>query len=104
MRVNNNNAVNTVATGTPTGAAQKVAQQGSQLTTAAAPGAKDDQASLSSASNLVSLAKNATTAARQAKLSALTAQVRSGSYQGDTGQAGKAMVKDLLQSQAYAAR
>ncbi len=101
MRVDNK-SVDTLAAERAS-ATQKVAQQGSPLSTKAARANGDDQASLSSATNLVALAKNATSAARQAKISALTEQVRAGAYQGSTGQAGQGMVKELLQSSRSAA-
>ncbi len=106
MRVDNkpvdNNAIDTLAAGTRAGAAQKAGQQDARLSARAAGAQAGDQASLSSASDLVALAKNSTTAARQAKISALTEQVRAGSYQGDTGHAGQAMVQELLQSRTSA--
>jgi anti-sigma28 factor (negative regulator of flagellin synthesis) len=103
MRVDNK-AVDTLATETRAGAAQKVKPQDSPLSTRSAGVQRGDQASLSSATNLVALAKNATSATRQAKISALTAQVRSGTYQGNVGQAGQGMVHELLQSSKSAAQ
>jgi len=102
MRVDNQ-PVDTLATGIRAGATQRVGQQDSQLSTKTAGAQSSDQASLSSASNLVALAKNATSASRQAKISALTEQVRAGSYQGDTEQAGRGMVQELLLSKTSAA-
>ena len=102
MRVDNQ-PVDTLAGATGAGATQRIGQQDSTLSTKTSGAQGSDQATLSSASNLVALAKNATTAARQAKISALTEQVRSGSYQGDTGQAGRAMVGELLSSRTSAA-
>jgi anti-sigma28 factor (negative regulator of flagellin synthesis) len=102
MRVDNK-SVDTLGTETRSGAAQKIAQQGSQLSTSSTGVSRGDQASLSSATNLVALAKNATSATRQARISALTEQVRSGSYQGNTAQAGQGMVHELLQSRTSAA-
>ena len=80
-----------------TGASQRIGQQSPSLSTTAAGASGADQASLSSASNLVALARTATSADRQAKLQSLTQQVQTGSYQGDTGRAGQAMVSELLQ-------
>jgi anti-sigma28 factor (negative regulator of flagellin synthesis) len=102
MRVDNK-SIDTLGTETRAGATQRVAPQSSQATSGTAAAQGSDQASLSSASNLVALAKTATSAARQAKISALTEQVRSGSYQGNTAQAGHAMVSELLQSRTSAA-
>jgi anti-sigma28 factor (negative regulator of flagellin synthesis) len=102
MRVNNQ-STGSVAAETSAGATQKVGQQGSQPTTGTTGVAHGDQASLSSASNLVALAKSATSSDRQARISALTQQVQSGSYHGSTGQAGKAMVQELLQTSTSAA-
>lgn len=97
MRVNNQ-STGSVAADTNTAATQKIGQQGSQLSTSTAGVERSDQASLSSASNLVALARSATSSDRQAKISALTQQVQSGNYHGSTGQAGKAMVQELLQT------
>lgn len=101
MRVNNQ-SIDTVAANTSTGSAQKTSQQTSQIGGNSSSLAGSDQASLSSASNLIALAKSATSSDRQAKLSALSQQVQSGSYHGDTALAGKAMVKELLQTSASA--
>lgn len=54
-----------------------------------------DNVTLSSASNLVSAAKNATSVDRQAKIASLTAQVRSGSYQFDAQAVSQALIKSL---------
>ncbi len=102
MRVNNQ-STGSVAAETGAGATQRIGQQTSQLSTAASGVARGDQASLSSASNLVALAKSATSSDRQAKISALAQQVQSGHYHGSTDQAGKAMVQELLQTSTSAA-
>lgn len=102
MRIDNK-TVETLATETRAGAAQKVAPQESSLTTSTGGVERGDQASLSSATNLVAQARNATSPERQAKLAALTQQVRSGNYQGDTLQAGQGMVHELLQAKMSAA-
>ena len=101
MRVNNQ-SIDTVAANTSTGSAQKTGQQAAPVSSNSSALAVSDQASLSNAPNLIALAKSATTSERQAKLGALTQQVQSGSYQGNTVQAGKAMVKELLQTSASA--
>jgi anti-sigma28 factor (negative regulator of flagellin synthesis) len=103
MRVDNK-SVDTLAAETRASSTQKVGQQDSPLSTKSAGVQGGDQASLSSATNLVALAKSATSATRQARISALTSQVRSGSYQGDVGQAGRGMVSELLQSSTSAAQ
>jgi anti-sigma28 factor (negative regulator of flagellin synthesis) len=102
MRIDNK-TLETLGTTTGASATQRAGAQSSSLSTQAASGQRADQATLSNATNLVSLAKNATSTARQAKISALTAQVSSGSYQGNTAQAGQAMVQELLQSTTSAA-
>ena len=102
MRINNQ-SLDTVAANTSTGSAQKTGQQTLQVSSTSSSVGASDQASLSSASNLITLAKSATTSERQAKLSALTQQVQSGSYQGNTVQAGKGMVTELLQTSTSAA-
>lgn len=101
MRVDNKQ-LDTVGSAANAGAAQKVGSQGRQLSTTST-GVSSDQASLSSASNLVALARNATSTARQSKIDALTKQVQGGNYQGSTAQAGKAMVQELLQTSTSAA-
>ena len=103
MRIDNS-LLNTVGTGAPVGATQKAAAQNAAPSTSPSMVARGDQATLSSAANLVALAKNATTAGRQAQIAGLTAQVQSGKYQGDIGQAGKGMVQELLQSNTSAAQ
>lgn len=103
MRITNNDTTGAVSAQTNAGATQKISPQGSALTTSTSQVAPGDQASLSSASNLVALAKSATSPDRQAKISALTQQVQAGNYQGNTLQAGKAMVKELLQTSTSAA-
>ena len=99
MRVNNT-SVDTLAGQTSAAAAQKVAQQNAPLSTSKGGVETSDQATLSSAANLVSLAKSFTLPSRQAKISGLTAQVRLGTYQGSTSRAGQAMVQELLQQAA----
>jgi anti-sigma28 factor (negative regulator of flagellin synthesis) len=58
-------------------------------------GATEDQVSLSNASNLVALAKGTVPTDRQAKINALTAQVRSGQYNPDLSEVSRAMVQRL---------
>jgi len=95
MRVDNK-SVDTVLTDSRTAATSRVGQDTLSGTQKAA-GLDSDHANLSSASSLVSLAKTMVSPERQAKISALAAQIRSGSYHADTGEAGQAMVQELLQ-------
>ncbi len=57
-----------------------------------------DQVSLSSASSLVALAKNSNPPDKQAKVAALTAQVRSGSYSVDNAQTSRALIRAISQT------
>jgi anti-sigma28 factor (negative regulator of flagellin synthesis) len=59
---------------------------------AAASNAKSDSVNLSSAANLVALAK-AGAASRQSKVESLSAQVKSGAYQADNAQVSHAVVE-----------
>ncbi|HEY7211868.1 MAG TPA: flagellar biosynthesis anti-sigma factor FlgM [Bryobacteraceae bacterium] len=54
-----------------------------------------DSVNLSSASDLVALAKNAHPVDRQQKVAALTAQVRSGSYRVDNQAVSQALIESL---------
>ena len=102
MRVDNK-SVDTLANASGLRATQRVAQQDSKLSPKATGATGSDQASLSNATDLIALARNATSSARQAKISALTEQVRAGRYQGDVGQAGRGMVGELLLAKSSAA-
>ncbi len=51
-----------------------------------------DTVKLSSASSLIALAKNLNSADKQSRVAALTAQVRSGSYQADLGGTSRAII------------
>lgn len=62
----------------------------------AAKGTSEDRVSLSNASSLVALAKNARPADRQARINALTAQYRSGQYKPDLSQVSHAMLQGML--------
>ena len=55
-----------------------------------------DQVSLSSASGLTSLAKTLMPADKQAKIAALTLQVRSGQYRTDASQISRSLVQEHL--------
>jgi flagellar biosynthesis anti-sigma factor FlgM len=67
---------------------------------AAASGTSEDRVSLSNASSLVTAAKNVRPADRQARIAALTAQVRSGQYKPDLSQVSQSMVQSMLDSRA----
>jgi anti-sigma28 factor (negative regulator of flagellin synthesis) len=58
--------------------------------------ALSDTVSLSSASNLVSLAKVSTSPVQQAKIQSLAAQLLAGQYQADTAQVSQAVVQSHL--------
>ena len=103
MRIDNSPSIDTLAAQNAAGGAQKIGPRKAQVTNNAVGSADSDQATLSSASNLLELARNAISPARQAKISALTQQVQSGAYQGGTSQAGKAIVQELLQPSTSAA-
>ncbi len=54
-----------------------------------------DTVKLSSASNLVALAKNVSSSDRQSKIASLATQVRSGTYQVNPGDVSQAMINQL---------
>ena len=62
----------------------------------AATGASEDRVSLSNASSLVAAAKNVRSADRQARINALTAQVRAGHYKPDLSQVSHAIVQGMF--------
>lgn len=58
--------------------------------------ASADTVKLSSATNLVALAKNASSSERQSKIASLASQIRSGTYQVNLSQVSQAVVNQLL--------
>jgi anti-sigma28 factor (negative regulator of flagellin synthesis) len=67
----------------------------SRQETSTSNAAAEDRVNLSNASSLVALAKGTVSADRQAKISALTAQVRSGQYQPNLSDVSRAMVQRI---------
>jgi anti-sigma28 factor (negative regulator of flagellin synthesis) len=61
-----------------------------------APLLRNDKVSLSSASSLVSLAKMLTPADKQAKVTVLTSQVRSGQYRTEASQISRSVLQEHL--------
>ncbi len=57
--------------------------------------ASADTVRLSSASNLVALAKNVSSSDRQSKIASLAAQVRSGTYQANPSDVSQAIISQL---------
>lgn len=57
-----------------------------------------DEVSLSGASSLASLAKTLTPQNKQAKISALTSQVRSGQYRADAAEVSRSIIQRHLES------
>lgn len=55
-----------------------------------------DEVSLSSASGLTSLSKTLMSASKQAKIAALTSQVRSGQYRTDAAQVSRSIIQSRL--------
>jgi anti-sigma28 factor (negative regulator of flagellin synthesis) len=78
MRIENGNIGN-VAGNTSSGAVHPVGTEGGSVIDGR--DGSSDSVSLSSASGLIALAKNVASLDRQSRVSALAAQVRSGSYQ-----------------------
>ena len=62
-----------------------------------AGGADQDQAYLSSASDLVSLSAGSVSSTRQAKIDSISQLLQSGQYNVDAGQVASAMVDSMLQ-------
>jgi anti-sigma28 factor (negative regulator of flagellin synthesis) len=93
MKITNTN-IQTVTTGVG-GTGASGGTDANQST--AGPGAKGDSVKLSNASELVSLAKSAALASRDAKLSNISAMVRSGQYNADTASVSRAVVEGHIQ-------
>ena len=94
MRVDNNGLTGSIGSGNGLGS---VGQVGSNSRTQAteAQDRSADSVNLSSASDLVAMAKSAQSIDRQQKIATLTAQVRSGSYQVDNQAVSQALIESL---------
>ncbi|HLH01602.1 MAG TPA: flagellar biosynthesis anti-sigma factor FlgM [Bryobacteraceae bacterium] len=93
MRIDNG-LTNPIGNGNGLGSVGQVGSN-SRVSGTSADDRSFDNVTLSSASNLVSAAKNAQSTERQAKIASLTAQVRSGSYRFDAQAVSQALIKSL---------
>ena len=93
MRVENQN-INSLGNNVSSSSINSIGKDSSSQ--AGSPdGVHSDTVSLSSASSLIALAKNVSSADRLSRIAGLTAQVRSGSYQANAAATSKAMLKEL---------
>jgi anti-sigma28 factor (negative regulator of flagellin synthesis) len=94
MRIDNK-GLETLVNNSSLGSVSSIASESRSQTTNASSATAEDRVNLSNASNLVALAKGMAPAGRQAKISALTAQVRSGQYKPDLSAVSSAMVQRI---------
>jgi anti-sigma28 factor (negative regulator of flagellin synthesis) len=95
MRIEDNTATNVYGGGAANAAPGVDWQSRSEGASGLDTGASD-LVNLSDATNLVALAKQASSPGRQARVSGLIAQVQSGAYQVDVPQVGRAVVQGHL--------
>ncbi len=97
MRIDNQSEAGAISNARSS-AAQNIGQESRVSSASSADRAAVDQVDLSNASSLVALAKNSVSIGRQERIAALTAQVRSGTYQVDAGQTSRALIQGYFKN------
>ena len=93
MRVENGN-ITGVGGGSSSGAVRSIGPD-PRIQSGNGDDASADTVKLSSAANLVALAKNASSSERQSKIASLASQIRSGTYQVSPSDASQAIINQL---------
>ena len=93
MRIDNQNSV--AVGGTSSSSVRQAGGSDSRAHAGTGDDYSSDVVKLSGASNLIALAKNVQSADRQSRLSSISAQIRSGSYQIDFPDVSKAILNQL---------